>query len=144
MSVDYTKLLAPLVGSVIGLIAVTQLAVETLGLLVKYIGGAIAIGVIALYVFVGGYAVLIRLLTKIGNLAWGDVLERHLYTDEEITKDDVPHWSRIWIAYASSLLREWLQGNFKWVSFEAYHDDMVTPLLEDDGEQTQSNSSASA
>lgn len=143
MSVDYTKLLAPFVGSVITLVAVTQIAVETLGLILKYVGGTIAVGVIALYVFVGGYAVLIRTLTKLGNLAWGDVLERHLYTDEEITEDDVPHWSRIWIAYASSLLREWLQGNFKWVSFKAYHDDMVTPLLEDDDE-AQSNSTASA
>lgn len=143
MSVDYTKLLAPFVGSVITLVAVTQIAVETLGLILKYVGGTIAVGVIALYVFVGGYAVLIRTLTKLGNLAWGDVLERHLYTDEEITEDDVPHWSRIWIAYASSLIREWLQGNFKWVSFKAYHDDMVTPLLEDDDE-AQSNSTASA
>lgn len=136
MSVDYTKLLAPLVGSVLALVAVTQLSVELLGLALKYVGGAIAVGVIALYVFVGGYAILIRGLTKLGNLAWGDVLEKHLYSDEEVTEEDVPHWSRIWVAYASSLLREWLKGNFKWVSFEAYHDDMVTPLLEDEDDES--------
>jgi len=127
----YLKLSAPFIASILTVILFQQLAVETLGLILKYVGGAIAITIIVLYLVVGGYAIVYRGLIKIGSLAWGDVLEKHLYTDKEITKEDVPHKSRIWIAYASSLLQEWISGNPKWVSFDAYYDDMVSPLLED-------------
>jgi len=136
MSVDYMKLFAPLVASVLFLGAVIQIPAELLGIALKYAGGAIAIGVIVLYVIFVGKPLAICGLTNIGSLAWGDIFERHLYTDEKIIEDDIPHWTRIWIAYASSLLREWLKGNFKLVSFKAYYNDMVVPLLEDDKDAT--------
>ena len=135
MNRSYVKFFTPPVGAVLLLAAVTQLPLRLLGLGLRYGGGILAVIVVLLYVYLVGKVFLIEGLRKLGSLAWGDVIERHMYTEEELTKEDVPHWTRIWVAYASSLLQSWLQGNFQWVSFRAYYNDMVPPLLEgDEGE----------
>lgn len=130
MPVDYKSVFAPLIGSILLLIAVLVTSTQTLGIVAKYSGITVATTVIALYAGIGLYAILYKGLTKLGSLAWGDVLERHLNEEEQVVEEDIPHWSRIWVAYSSSLVREWLGGNLKWVSFSDYYEDMVNPLLE--------------
>lgn len=130
MTTNYKLVFAPLIGSIALFATVMTVSIQTLGSIVKFGGIAVAIVVITLYIGVGSYAVIYRGLTKLGSLAWGDVLDKHLSEEQEVTEEDIPHWSRIWVAYSASLVREWLSGNLKWVSFSDYYDDMVTPILE--------------
>lgn len=130
MAIDYKSVLAPLLGSIAVLTMVLMASIQTLGTIAKYGGIAVASTVIAVYIGIGLYTILYRGLTKLGSLAWGDVLEKHLDKEKQVTEEDIPHWSRIWVAYSASLIREWLGGNLKWVSFSDYYDDMVNPLLE--------------
>lgn len=127
----YAKLLSPFVVAIVLFSAAYTLPTELLGAIVKYVGGGAAVVTITAYIIGMVYFVIIRGLTKIGGLAWGDVLERYLDDTDSVGAEDVPHWTRIWVAYASSLLREWFKGNFQWVSFKAYHKDMVEPLVDE-------------
>jgi hypothetical protein len=127
MEIGYKTALAPLVGSIALLISVLVASVQTLGIVLKYGSIIVTTAVITLYI----YNFIYRGLTELGSLAWGDVLERHLDEEQQVAEEDIPHWSRIWVAYSASLVREWIGGNLKWVSFTDYYDDMVNPILEE-------------
>lgn len=131
MDWTYAKLSAPLALSVLVLAGVYSLSVKTLGLIVQYFGGGLAIVVIALHIIGGSYFVLVRGLSKLRSMLWGDTLERYLDDDESVSAEDVPHWSRLWLSYVLTLLHEWSKGNFEWASFKDYHEDMVEPLVDD-------------
>lgn len=131
MNRNYIGLLLPLLLSSIVSIGLYVLPLRTIGFIARYTLGSIAVMCILLYILVGGYSVLLRLLTKISGLAWGDIIQRHLDNNETFSRNELPHWSRLWIAYIAMLLRSWLQGNFTWVTYSSYYDDMVSPLLEE-------------
>jgi hypothetical protein len=131
MNRNYIGLLLPVLLSSIVSIGLYVLPLRTIGVITRYTLGSIAVMCILLYILVGGYSVLLRLLTEISGLAWGDIIQRHLDNNETFSRDELPHWSRLWIAYIAMLLRSWLKGNFTWVTYSSYYEDMVSPLLEE-------------
>lgn len=124
-------LLKLFIGSVILLVVFFKAPAELLGLLVKYIGGTITLFVILVFILATVYYLLYRSLVNISEWVWDDVFERHISSGEKITEEDIPHWSKLRLAHATTNMENWLSGDFRWVSYERYYEVMVESLLDE-------------
>lgn len=125
---DKLKLVSPVIASVVGAIVVTNVSLEMLGLGVKYLTLGAA-GVIGLaYVVLGGIFVGYRGLTKIANLAWGNVFEKHNDDSQTVTDDDIPSRRRVFIAWAALRTRDILSFSDNGVGFDEYYTKMTSSL----------------